>query len=786
MDKLFLTILNMGLTGAFVITAICLVRLLLKKAPNIIIYCLWAVAGFRLIFPFSIESVFSLIPFKAKTIPTDITTQPVPHIESGITHLNNAVSSLLPAAAPGSSTNPLNIWITIGAYVWLIVAALMVIYGVASFIFLKRKLKDATPIEDNIFESRHIKSPFVLGVIRPCIYLTIGLSEKEKGYILLHEKTHIRRRDHLFKIVAYLILCLHWYNPLVWVAFLLMNADMEMSCDEYVLKEMGAEIKQDYSMTLLSLATESRIIGGSPLAFGEGGIKSRIKNILHFKKHSRILIITAASLATVICAGLAVNRIVNPKLIEMKIVYVENPAFAFKDMKLIRDDTVYHVIPDVKLMMEAKKGREIGYARDEYSTWRIYELKGYSRDYLLAVESEDVWRVMCANPYKKPAKQYILENATRRDKFERMMSVTLYDDGSAQLAIPPISSNMYPSCTYAFENDELIIFASIDSQEAEGAYGKKDGDVIARFTVADENTLVFKSGAIFADKGARYIAAPTDDEAISPELKLYPGVPADTEEAMPLDINKEGFYTLDYVITATVNYPWEADVMLYFSNMNPEENPIPVPFPYEENIDMHMLRIDIGDLFPKGYLGSVWAVVTDSKGVKHYSRTLNVVYSKPENGTSSEPGKWLDYYFDNKMPWDEKSTVLELPEYPGTAFEWTPYEVKAIDSKGEKTLINGMPVWNVYTADLTGDGLPEFCATVSIGSGIIDERIIVYDYSSEKTYELSDRMNYDYALYLDNGRLMVKQTKYPDPHSDPLATGELAIIDGKLTFINID
>ncbi len=147
--------------------------------------------------------------------------------------------------------------------------------------------------------------------------------------------------------------------------------------------------------------------------------------------------------------------------------------------------------------------------------------------------------------------------------------------------------------------------------------------------------------------------------------------------------------------------------------------------------------------------------------------------------------KWLDYYFDEQMPWDG-SLELEVPEYPGTVFVWTPYEVKAVDGGGEKTLISGMPVWNVYLADLTGDGLPELCATVSFGSGIVDERIIAYDYAAGNLYELQDRMYYDYALYLDNGRLMVRQTKYPNPQGDALATGELAIADGKLTAIGID
>ena len=282
MDKLFLTILNMSLTGAFVIAAICLARLPLKKAPKIISYCLWVVAGFRLVFPFSIESVFSLVPFKALTIPTDIATQTEPRIDSGIPFVNNAVSSILPAATPTASVNPLQIWTTICALVWFIGVAVMLIYGVVSFVILKRKMREAAHIEANIYEAGNIKSPFVLGVFKPKIYLPIGLSGQERSYILLHEQTHIRRRDHIVKFAAYFILCLHWFNPLVWTAFLLMGVDMELSCDERVLKEIGSEIKKDYSLSLLTLATERRILGGSPLAFGEGGVKGRIKKRAEF------------------------------------------------------------------------------------------------------------------------------------------------------------------------------------------------------------------------------------------------------------------------------------------------------------------------------------------------------------------------------------------------------------------------------------------------------------------------------------------------------------------------
>jgi len=498
----------MSLTGAFVIAAICLARLPLKKAPKIISYCLWAVAGFRLVFPFSIESILSLIPFNAQPIPTDIAFQPVPRIDSGIPFMNNAVSGVLPAPVLGDSVNPLQIWTAIGAYVWLAGITVMVAYGVISYFVLKHKMRNAACVEANIYEANNIKSPFVLGFFSPKIYLPFGLSEKERGYILLHEQTHIRRRDHIVKFMAYFVLCLHWFNPLAWVAFLLMGVDMEMSCDERVLKEMGGETKKDYSLSLLSLATERRLIGNSPLAFGEGSVKGRIKNVLNFKKPSRIIIAAAMALVLVLSVGFALNRtptisLDNDEIFEMEIVYVDNPASFFNDMQLIWGDTVYRTTP----MPNAQRGKRIGIAHDEHSTWQIYELRGQGHDFLIAVENDDVWRVMSSSyPAEIPWRQFILENATERQRMERLLSVTLHHDGTATLATPPISSYMLPECIYTVTGNEVLIHAVI-YPKTEEMYSLKDGDIIARFDFVDGNTLVFKESSVplFADVGARYV-----------------------------------------------------------------------------------------------------------------------------------------------------------------------------------------------------------------------------------------------------------------------------------------
>ncbi|MDR2670482.1 MAG: M56 family metallopeptidase, partial [Oscillospiraceae bacterium] len=190
MEKIFLSVLNMSLTASFVIAVVMLVRLPLKKAPKIISYALWAVAGFRLVCPFTLESMFSLFPFKAAPIPQDIARQTLPRIDSGVAVIDRAVNASLPAAAPAARANPLQIWLTIGAHVWLFGILILLVYSFASILLLKRGLRSASPIGDDLYEAGHLKTPFVIGLFRPKIYIPTGLSDEERRFILLHEQTH--------------------------------------------------------------------------------------------------------------------------------------------------------------------------------------------------------------------------------------------------------------------------------------------------------------------------------------------------------------------------------------------------------------------------------------------------------------------------------------------------------------------------------------------------------------------------------------------------------------------
>ncbi|MBM7687109.1 M56 family metallopeptidase [Defluviitalea raffinosedens] len=309
MSELFLTVLNMSLTASYVILFVMLVRLLLKKAPKVISYVLWGVVAFRLIIPFSFESMFSLIPRNANAVPIphDIIYQQTPQINSRIEAVDPFVSQSLPAPTAGASANPFQIYVEIGAYIWVFGIIALLVYSLVSILILKRQLKSAQLIEKNIFQVHNLQTPFVLGLVRPKIYLPVGLSKEEQNYILIHEQTHIHRKDHIIKIIAFLIVSIHWFNPLVWIAFVLMSTDMELSCDERVLKVMDEDIKKPYANTLLSLATGRHILNGSPLAFGEGNVKGRIKNVLNYRKPRFWIIFFSIIIVAAVAIGLAAN-----------------------------------------------------------------------------------------------------------------------------------------------------------------------------------------------------------------------------------------------------------------------------------------------------------------------------------------------------------------------------------------------------------------------------------------------------------------------------------------------
>ena len=298
-EPMLLKGLNMSLTASYCALAVMVLRLLLKKQPKVYSYTLWLLVALRLLCPVSFETMFSLMRISPETIPADITSQHVPTVSTGIGGVDVMVNRVLTNFE--SCVNPLSIWMFAGSILWLLVAAGLLGYGIGSYLKMRMELKGAENTEPGVWVSERLKTPFVLGFFKPAIYLPAGLTGTEKAYVLEHERTHIKRGDHLVKAGAFVLLCLHWFNPVLWASYFLMCKDMEMSCDEKVIKKLSGEhateTKKDYASTLLSLASNHQFSFGGPLAFGEGNIKKRIANVLQYKKRT---VIVSALLAVVV------------------------------------------------------------------------------------------------------------------------------------------------------------------------------------------------------------------------------------------------------------------------------------------------------------------------------------------------------------------------------------------------------------------------------------------------------------------------------------------------------
>ena len=318
MENLFLQILKMGVTAGYCILVVLALRLLMRRLPKLYSYILWIVVYFRLICPVSVSSVFSLVRVQPQVIPEKLGTQTYVGLSNGTVQAGHVVETVADHAVKmptdaglATSVSMMQAILSVAVFIWIAVALILILYNIGSLIRLKTGLKRATLASEDknctIYTADCIGTPFVVGLFSPRIYLPSGLGENEKSYVLAHEKTHVRRKDYLVKQLAFLVTCIYWFHPLVWLAFYLMCQDMEMACDECVIRKFGGETKKDYSMTLLSLAQEQHGLKGSPLAFGEGGIKKRIMNVLHYKKPTFWVSVAVVILLVAVLIGLALD-----------------------------------------------------------------------------------------------------------------------------------------------------------------------------------------------------------------------------------------------------------------------------------------------------------------------------------------------------------------------------------------------------------------------------------------------------------------------------------------------
>ncbi len=564
MNELFLKIINMSISASWLILAVLILRLVLKKAPKWVNVLLWGIVAVRLICPFSFESALSLIP-SAETFPEKIISGPSFDIQTGISPVDNRINDYLGdryfEGVTVHANNGNNI-MTILTIVWIIGILLLVAYTIISYRRLHREIDTAVRYKDNIFQSENVKSPFVLGIIKPRIYLPFNMNGQDLEHVVAHEQAHIHRKDHWWKPLGFLLLTIHWFNPLMWLAYVLLCRDIELACDEKVIKELGNEQRADYMQALVACSVNRRMIAACPLAFGEVGVKERVKSVMNYKKPAFWVII----IAVIICVGVAVCFLTNPK----------------QDRYTLR------------IVVPAGSQEEFVYTEEEVSTVR---------------NSIKIW----------------------------------------------------------------------------------SGDGLG-----DTEVLLF-----------------------------------------PVNKTAETGYTATY-LTHGMSVEFDAEKDTWFKigvNMQNPTNEDIIVYVEVENVEVRIVD------------------------------EINSVI------------EWFDYLeTPDEMKWDG-SLEISLTEFPDVTFRWTYGEMLAVKGSKSTSLYTGMPIWNAYFCDLTGDGLPELCSSISWGSGMIDNRVIIYDYANGVSYELSDRGYFDFTLRQDHqdGRLYVDKTKY---HTDEL------VETGRLVFKN--
>lgn len=568
MNELFLKIINMSISASWLVLAVLILRFVLKKVPKWINVLLWGIVAIRLICPFSFESTLSLIP-SAETIPLNIGMDTTPTINSGISAINNAVNPIISQSntpMAGASVNLLQITIGICEYIWIFGMIALALYTAISYWRLRRKVDTAVRYKDNIFQSENVSFPFVLGIIKPRIYLPFKMNGQYLEHVVAHEQAHICRKDHWWKPLGFLLLMIHWFNPLMWLAYVLLCRDIELACDEKVIKELGNEQRGDYTQALVACSINRRMIAACPLAFGEVSVKERVKSVMNYKKPAFWVII----ISVIVCVGVAVCFLTNPK----------------QDSYILR------------IVVPAGSQEKFVYTDEEVSTIRN-SIKIWSGDGL----------------------------------------------GDTEVLLSPVNKTTETRYTATY---------------------------------------------------------------------LTHGMPVE------FDAEKDTWFKIGVNMQNSTN----EDIIVYVE---------------VENVEVRIVD------------------------------EINSVI------------KWFDYT-ENPSAMDDESTI-NLPIYPDVTFSYNQAQIiasKPFDTSeltDHTILITGMPIWNAYFADLTGDDYPEICATYTFGSGIIDSRIIIYDYAKGSSYELSDRGYFDFTLRLNeaDGYLYVDKTKYN--------TDEL-VETGRLVFKN--
>lgn len=693
MSTVFLYALNLGLSAGWLILAVILARLLLRKAPKRFTCLLWALAAVRLLFPFSVESALSLNP-GGEMVPVNITEMQSPAIHAGIEVVNAAVNPILAqrfAPEPGGSANPLQIVVPVLSAVWLMGIAAMLGYALVRSARLRKSVSASVPAGQNIRMCDEVQSPFILGIFRPMIYVPSSMDGETLRYVITHEEAHLRRRDHWWKPLGYLLLCVYWFQPLVWLGYILFCRDLELSCDERVIRDYDDLSRAAYSEALLSCAFPRRKLAVCPLAFGELGVKERVKNVLSYRKP--VFRVTALAVLLCIVVGVCFLTTRREREPDLSFLNYENAGSLASQSEAVQ--AIY--CPPVE---DGANGVICVGTADGNSLGR----------FLLGA----AWRGRSA-PLRSPASPGSVEFILRED-----YRVTVYQKPrlarvthGTEMRYYQIGQNDYENAAALFQPDgtELptsspgIDLKSMDlwdmlteEDSPEGVWSYSDGSISVSFTRNEDRSI---TGTI--QKDGKTVGLSIGCVAIK-----------GTHRRLVFQ--------------------------MYDSTYGQEPE----------------YRLCEGQMKSRG--GNI-VFTLDKDGEAYFGRKkLLFTFSQSAGKPASAAEKWFDFYNGDDVLWDEVRET-SLPEFPGVTFRCSPAALEAVMGDETVTLYDGMPIMSVYFCDLNSDGLRELCSTVSVGSGIIDERIYVADYANNAVHELSDRGRCNYRFSLKDGRPWAE--KYP-------------------------
>ena len=639
-------------------------------------------------------------------------TDRTPQISTGISALNSVVNPIITesfAPAPAASVNPLQILIPVASWIWLAGAAVMTLYTAVSYIRLRLKVRTAVRLRGNIFRGWGISSPFVLGLVRPRIYLPFEMDEADMAHVIAHEQTHIRRRDHWWKPLGFLLLTVHWFNPLMWAAYILLCRDIELACDERVIKELGRDQRADYSQALLACSIDRKLIAACPLAFGEVGVKERVKNVLTYKKPAFWIIVVAV----ILCVVVAVCFLTNP----------DTPAMDVLPLLHSRSFSVGPAVYET----------EAGQSQHDFAVTETMDL---------LIRSGDGW----SNQGE------LREMELTPDNFDRLFQDETAWTGEGSITdFRRDNANAWwlynsPTVCYLLQQENGEVYLASGTTQILGLYRVYTADYpdVGAVAVSGENiapVTIFPGGTAIGN---------FHDDVSWLTIRPYP------DGSVPFTLFRDGYELLDGHYLA-----FDAETF------------DPLPYHSESGVPGQTYLFENADKGREYIVVAGFSTEADAElycfGVRFSEAALEEMYI-PQGAVQ----EWFDYFRRDTMTWETHKEIA-LSAFPDVTFRCNTGSLDAIAGNESLALFTGMPIWNIYFTDLTGDGYPEICATVSFGSGLIDTHVVVYDYAARQEYTLWQRGTYDYALRMENGKLICDEWVYPD--GGLIRSGPLVLAD---------